>query len=90
VSKAQAGKAFMVSITVTDSKTGNGVKGIVLCAGTLAGRRLSSSHRSVTARGTASCRWQLPKTAAGRQFSGSIAETYEGARISRSFTAHVA
>jgi PKD repeat protein len=90
VSKAQAGKAFTVSITVTDSKTGNGVKGLVLCAGRLAGRRLSSSHRTVTARGTASCTWQLPKTAAGKQFTGSIAETYKGARISHSFTTHVA
>jgi len=44
----------------------------------------------VTVRGTVSCTWQIPKTAGGKRFSGSIAETYKGVRISRSFTTHVA
>ncbi|HST25025.1 MAG TPA: PKD domain-containing protein [Gaiellaceae bacterium] len=88
--KAVAGKAFRVSIAVTNSTTGKGVRGRVLCIGRLEGRPLPSSHRWVTARGTASCTWQLPKMAAGKQFSGSIAETYKGARVRRSFTTHVA
>jgi sugar lactone lactonase YvrE len=33
---------------------------------------------------------KLPKTASGKQFSGSIAETYKGVRVSRPFTTHVA
>jgi hypothetical protein len=47
-------------------------------------------NRSVTARGIVSCTWQLPTSAADKRFSGSIAETYKGARISRPFTTHVA
>jgi hypothetical protein len=33
--------------------------------------------------------WQLPKTAHGKHFTGSIAESYKGVKISRSFSAKV-
>jgi PKD repeat protein len=88
--KAVAGKTFAVSITVKNAATGKGVKGQVSCTARLAGKSLRASSRSSSASGKARCAWQLPKTARGRQFSGSIAETSKGARVSRSFTTHVA
>jgi hypothetical protein len=33
--------------------------------------------------------WQLPKTAHGKHFTGTIADTYKGAKISRSFSVTV-
>jgi PKD repeat protein len=87
--KAHAGKSFTASMTVKDARTGKGVKGTVSCTAKLAGNPLAASHHSSSANGQASCTWQLPKSAAGKQFTGSIAESYKGVKVSRSFSAKV-
>jgi PKD repeat protein len=87
--KAHAGKSFTASMTVKDARTGKGVKGTVSCTGKLAGNPLAPSHHSSSANGQASCTWQLPKSAVGKQFTGSIAESYKGVKVSRSFSAKV-
>jgi PKD repeat protein len=87
--KAHAGKSFTVSMTVKDARTGKGIKGQVSCTGKLAGKPLGASHHSSSTNGQASCTWQLPKSADGKQFTGSIAESYKGVKVSRSFSAKV-
>jgi PKD repeat protein len=89
VGKAVAGKAFTVSTTVKNAKTGKGVKGQVSCTGKLNGKALPASHRSSSTGGQASCSWQLPKTAHGRRFTVTITDTYKGAKVSRSFSVKV-
>jgi hypothetical protein len=90
VGKAIAGKAFTVSTTVKNSKTGHTVKGQVACTGKLSGKPLRATHHSSKTNGKTSCTWQLPKTAHGKHFTGTITDTYNGARISRSFSVKVA
>jgi len=90
VGKAASGKAFTVSITVTNAKTGKGLKGQISCTGKLAGKPLRASRHSSSRAGKASCSWALPKTAHGKRFTGTIAGTYTGVKISRSFSVTVA
>lgn len=89
IGKARAGHPFTVSTTVTNAATGKRVKGQVACAGKIGGRAVPVTHRSSTAHGKASCTWQLPRSATGKTFRGSIAVRYKSARISRSFSAKV-
>ena len=90
VGKAIAGKAFTVSTTVKNTKTGHTVKGQVSCTGKLNGKPLAATRQSSRTNGQASCSWQLPKTAHGKHFTGTITATYKGAKISRSFAVTVA
>jgi hypothetical protein len=76
-------------MTVKDGRTGRGVKGNVSCAGKLAGKPLGASHHASSSGGLASCTWQLPKTAQGKQFTGSVADSYKGVKVSRSFSVKV-
>jgi len=89
VGKAAAGKAFAVSITVKNAKTGKGLKGQISCTGKLAGKLLPASGHSSSAAGKAGCGWKLPKTAHGKRFTGTIAGTYAGVKLSRSFSVTV-
>jgi len=89
VGKAVAGKAFTVSTTVKNSRTGRTVKGQVSCTGKLNGKPLATAHRSSRTNGKTSCSWQLPKTAHGQRFTGTIAATYKGVKVSRSFAVKV-
>ncbi len=90
VGKAASGKVFTVSFTVTNAKTGKGLKVRVSCTGKLAGKpRRASGHSSSTG-GKASCSWAIPKTAHRKRFTGTIAGTYTGVKISRSFSVTIA
>ena len=86
VSKAVAGRAFTISTTVKNAKTGKGVKGQVSCTGKLNGKPLLATHHSSSTSGGASCSWQLPKTAHAKHFTGTMTDTYKRAKISRSFS----
>ncbi len=76
-------------MTVTNAATGKGVKGQLVCTGKLAGKPLRATRKSSTARGKATCTWQLPETATGETFRGSITIRYRKAKISRSFSRRV-
>jgi hypothetical protein len=89
VSKAQAGKLFTADMVVKDSSTGAGVMGVVTCSARLAGKPLAALRHTSAAIGTATCVWKLPKTSRGKQFKGTISETYKGKKVSRSFTVKV-
>lgn len=83
----RAGKPFTASIVVRNG--GEPVRGSVSCSGRLAGRALRASRHSSAASGKASCTWNLPPGANGKRFTGSIAETYKGSKVSRSFSTTV-
>ena len=63
---AKAGRAFSVSMAVKENDTNGPVtSGTVLCAASLAGKRIvASSH--VVANGIATCVFKIPRTAKGR------------------------
>lgn len=88
VGKARAGNPFTVSFTVDSS--GKGVKGALSCSAKLNGKTFGASHDSVSRNGVASCAWSLPRSSSGERLTGSIAESYKGARVSRSFSVRVA
>jgi outer membrane protein assembly factor BamB len=84
---ARAGKPFTASMVVRNG--GEPVRGNVGCVGKLAGRALRASRHSSAADGQASCTWNLPAGGHGKRFNGSIAETYEGSKVSRPFSTTV-
>jgi hypothetical protein len=86
---AKAGRAFSVSMAVTENDTqGPIASGTVLCAASLAGKRIvASSH--VVANGIATCVFRLPRTAKGRIIRGTIAVVVQGTQVSRPFSARV-
>jgi len=89
VGRAIAGRAFTVSWTVKNARTGKGVKGRLSCTGKLSGTSLPAARRSTASGGKAMCTWNLPKSARGKRFAGSIAVSYQNVRVSRSFTVRV-
>jgi hypothetical protein len=86
---AKAGRAFSVSMAVKENDTNGPVtSGTVLCAASLAGKRIvASSH--VVANGIATCLFKIPRTAKGRIIRGTIAVLVQGAQVSRPFSARI-
>jgi hypothetical protein len=86
---AKAGRAFSVSMAVKENDTNGPVaSGTVLCAASLAGKRIvASSH--VVANGIATCVFKIPRTAKGRIIRGTIAVLVQGAQVSRPFSARI-
>jgi hypothetical protein len=58
------------------------------CAARVAGRPLRLAS-SALPRGTVTCRWKLPRTAAGRRVTGTIGASANGRSVSRGFSASV-
>ena len=86
---AKAGRAFSVSMAVTENDTNGPIaSGTVLCAASLAGKRIvASSH--VVANGIATCVCKIPRTAKGKTIRGTIAVLVQGAQVSRTFAARI-
>jgi len=84
-----AGRTFTAALTVARNDTGAILKGgTVVCTATVGGARITARVRKFV--GTqARCAWQIPGSARGRPFRGSIAVVFEGRRISRSISATV-
>jgi hypothetical protein len=86
---AKAGRAFSVSMAVTENDTqGPITSGTVLCAASLAGKRIVAT-RHVVANGIATCVFKIPLTAKGRIIRGTIAVIVQGAQVSRPFSARI-
>lgn len=81
-----AGKLFAATMAVT--RGGKAVVGAVSCPGTISGKGLRVVRHG-TVKGRATCAWAVPATAHGKRFAGSIVVTYEGAKVSRSFSTRV-
>lgn len=87
VGKAAAGKSFTVSFTARSA--GRGAQGSLACAARLAGKPLAASQQSTSSSGRASCAWSLPSSSRGKPLTGSISESYKGAKVSRAFSVKV-
>ncbi len=86
---AKPGARFSASLGVSESDTGGPIsKATIACAGTVAGKRVAATHSLVN--GIATCSWKLPKTAAGKRFTGTIAVTVQGATLKKTFSTKVA
>jgi hypothetical protein len=84
-----AGKPFTVRMVAARSDTGALVRnGRVTCVGRIGNARLTAKVQRVI--GTAAtCTWNLPATAKGKRFRGSVAIVFEGLRVSESFTSRI-
>lgn len=89
VSRATAGRPLTAWMIVTNADTGAKVKGRVTCPGRLSGKSLRAKRHSSSSAGRSTCTWQLPVTARGKPFKGSITSRFRGARVSRSFSTRV-
>jgi hypothetical protein len=87
--KPIAGRAFAARLQATRSDTGAVIRGgRVTCVGRLGNASLrAKSGRFVG--NEAVCTWQIPATAKGKRFRGSITIVFEGLRITRSFSGRV-
>jgi len=81
-----AGKLFTVTMAVKSG--GKAVSGLVACVGKVAGKTLLVTRHG-TVKGRATCAWVVPVTSHGKRFTGSITETYERQKISRTISARV-
>jgi hypothetical protein len=71
------------------TNNGQGVAGTVACTAKLGGKALTGAKHTSTAAGKATCSWHLPSSAHGKPLTGTIAETYKGTTVSRSFSTRV-
>jgi hypothetical protein len=85
---ARAGRPLSVFVTFARSDGTPPAAPSVTCRATLGGRALRASGSSVTG-GRATCRWALPRTAAGQTIRGTVTVRSGGLRVSRPFTARV-
>ena len=84
-----AGRAFALRLIAARSDTGAVVQnGRVACVGRVGNARLKAQVQRVVA-GAATCTWNLPATAKGKTFRGSVAVVFEGLKASQSFSRKV-
>jgi hypothetical protein len=93
---ARAGTTYLAEMAVQRSDTNGflGSEGQIQCTATLAGRPLaaaSGSFATVSYQGAkvsaAVCAWRLPKRARGKTLRGTITTSYQGAHVTRTFSA---
>ena len=79
------------AVVVRRLDTGRQVRtGQVVCKANAGGRPLPLVEPGQFFKGTVNCNWHLPKWAHSKQLKGSITVTFQGAKITRSFTAKIA
>ena len=84
-----AGRAFTLRLVAARSDTGAVVQnGRVTCVGRIGNARLKAQVQRVLG-GGATCTWNLPATAKGKTFRGSVAVVFEGLKASQSFSRKV-
>ncbi len=87
--KPVAGRSFTLRLVAARSDTGAVVQnGRVTCVGRLGKARLRAQVQRVQG-GAATCTWNLPATAKGKTFRGSVSVAFEGLKASQSFTGKV-
>ena len=90
VPKARAGRSLTASMEVMRSDTSALLtQGTIACSATLAGKPLPVRSKGFKS-GLAGCTWVLPAGARGKVLRGTIAVTFGGASVKRSFSARVA
>ena len=86
VGKPHSGRLFTIAEVVRVKETGVAVKTSVSCSARLAGKTIKPLKQGSVFSGRASCTWKLPKNTKGKSLKGSITATYQGAKITRSFS----
>jgi len=84
----RAGESFVLILDVVDAKTGKAVYAGVRCSGKLGGRSFPGTD--FARRGESFCEWNLPESAVGKFFAGTI-QVFGGggSSVKRSFSATV-
>jgi hypothetical protein len=84
-----AGRSFTLRLVAARSDTGALVQnGRATCLGRLGNARLKAQVQRVQG-GAATCTWNLPATAKGKTFRGSVSVAFEGLKASQSYTGKV-
>ena len=84
-----AGRSFTLRLVAARSDTNAVVQnGRVTCVGRLGNARLRARVQQVQG-GAATCTWNLPATAKGKTFRGSVTVVFEGLRASQAYSAKV-
>ena len=84
-----AGRSFTLRLVATRSDTGAAVQnGRVTCVGRLGKARLRATVQRVQG-GAATCTWNIPATARGKAFRGSVTVAFEGLKAQQSYTGKV-
>jgi hypothetical protein len=87
--KPVAGKPFTLRLVAARSDTGAVIQnGRVTCVGRLGSARLKAQVQRVQG-GAATCTWNLPATAKGKTFRGSVSVAFEGLKAAQSYTGKV-
>jgi hypothetical protein len=85
----KAGQPFTLRLVAARSDTGAAVQnGRVTCIGRVGNARLKAQVQRVQG-GAAVCTWNIPPTAKGKSFRGSVAVVFEGLRASQTFAGKV-
>ena len=85
-----AGKPFTMKLVAARSDTGAIVRnGRVTCVGRIGTARLKAQVQRFLAAGRATCTWNIPATAKGKTFRGSVSIVFEGLKASKSFSGKV-
>jgi len=94
----RAGRAFTAGARVHRTDTGATItSGTVRCTATVAGKRLPASKGrffriivgGASDRTQALCTWAIPKNARGKTFVGTVAVTFNGATVTKTFKARI-
>jgi hypothetical protein len=84
-----AGRAFTLRLVAARSDTGAAVQnGKVTCVGRVGNARLKAQLQGVIG-GASVCAWQIPPTAKGKTFRGSVAVVFEGLKAAQSYAGKV-
>ncbi len=87
--KPVASRPFTLRLVAARSDTGAAVQnGRVTCVGRLGSARLKAAVQRVQG-GAATCTWNLPATARGKTFRGTVTVAFEGLKASQSYTGKV-
>ena len=86
----RAGRTFTMRLVAARSDTGAILQsGRVTCVGRAGNTRLRAQVARVTA-GAATCTWNIPPNAKGKQFRGTVTVVFEGLRASSSMSRRIA
>jgi hypothetical protein len=84
-----AGRSFTLRLVAARSDTGAVVQnGRVTCLGRIGNARFKAQVQRVQG-GAATCTWNLPLTATGKTFRGSVAVTFEGLKAQQAYSGKV-
>jgi hypothetical protein len=87
--KPKAGKPFTLRLVAARSDTGATIQnGRVACVGKAGKKRIKPQVARVVG-GAATCTWNIPATAAGKAFRGTVTVSFEGLKASKGYASKI-